>query len=230
MKDNSKPNISNFSIFADLDEKTLRFLNREREIRVLKRGDRIYEEGTSPTGIFCVHEGHVKAIKTGSDGKEQIIYLSKPGDIIGWQQIACDDPYSTSGVALENVVVSHIPKDKFLEVINDNSLTVALTKYICSNIVRLESKVLELSQKSVRERLATNILILYEKFGVPHGEQIVIGVPLTREDWANLIGTNTETVIKLLSELRREGHIEFVDRRILILNINALKKFSDFYR
>lgn len=217
------------SIFKDLDKKVLNELNKVREFRDLKKGDYVYTEGSEPTGVFCIHEGHIKSFKIGSDGKEQIIYLAKPGDLVGWQQLACTDPYSTSGVALEKAIVSHIPKDVFLKAVKNTHLSISLTKYICDDVTRLESKVLELSQKSVRERLATNILMLHDKFGIQDGNRAMIAVPLTREDFANLIGTNTETVIKLLSEFRKEGHIEIIDRKILILNLSALKKFSDFY-
>lgn len=217
------------SIFKDLDQETLNKLENARDYKEYKKGEYLYKEGNVPTGVFCIHDGHVKSFKIGSDGKEQIIYLGKPGDLIGWQQLTCNDPYTTSGVALEKVTASHIPRDMFLDAIKNSPLSLALTKYICDDVIMLESKVLELSQKSVRERLATNILMLYQKFGVKQGNEILIGVPLTREDFANLIGTNTETVIKLLSELRKEGHIEFVDKKILILNLSALKKFSDFY-
>lgn len=217
------------SLFKDLDKKSFNKLNKAREHRSYKKGEELYTQGKKPEGVFCIHEGHVKAFKIGSDGKEQIIYLAKPGDLIGWQQLTCNDPYTTSAVALDKVQASHIPREIFLEAIRNSPLSLALTKYICDDVVMLESKVLELSQKSVRERLATNILMLNEKFGIQHEDKTLIGVPLTREDFANLIGTNTETVIKLLSELRKEGHIDFVDRKILIINLTALKKFSDFY-
>lgn len=217
------------TLFKDLDKKTFNKLNKAREYRLYKKGENIYTIGEIPKGVFCLHEGHVKAFRIGSDKKEQIIYLAKPGDLIGWQQLTCSDPYTTSGVALEKVQVSHIPKALFLEAIKNSPLSLALTKYICDDVIMLESKILELSQKSVRERLATNILLLYEKFGVKYENKTLIGVPLTREDFANLIGTNTETVIKLLSEMRKEGHIDFIERKMLILNLNAVKKFSDFY-
>lgn len=217
------------TLFKDLDQQSFDKLIKEREYRSYKKGEALYSQGEDPTGVFCIHEGHVKAFKIGSDGKEQIIYLAKPGDLIGWQQLTCNDPYTTSAVALDKVYASHIPKGLFVETIRNSPLSLALTRYICDDVMMLESKVLELSQKSVRERLATNILMLYDRFGVKHGNQVLIGVPLTREDYANLIGTNTETVIKLLSELRKEGHIDFIDRKVLILNLGALKKFSDFY-
>lgn len=217
------------AIFKELKPKALNEINRLREFRYLKKGDKVFSEGETPKGIFGIHQGHIKAFKSGSDRKEQIIYLGKPGDIIGWQQLTCDDPYTTSAVALEKSLVSYISKEDFFSIIDKYNLSVNLTKYICDDVVMLESKVLELSQKSVRERLATNILMLYNKYGIKEGNTVLIGIPLTREDFANLIGTNTETVIKLFSEFRKDGHIDFFEKKIIILNLSALKKFSDFY-
>jgi CRP-like cAMP-binding protein len=217
------------SLFKNLDKKILKEINKVRIYKTFKKGDFLFTEGEKPEGVFCIHEGHVKTFKNGSDGKEQIIHLAKAGDLVGWQHIMCDDPYSASTVALDKVSASHFPNESFIEIIKQNCLSVELTRYLCDYVLMLESKILELSQKSVRERLATNILMLYEKFGTRHGNDILISIPLTRGDFADLIATNTETVIKLLSELRKEGHIDFIDKKILILNLSALKKFSDFY-
>jgi CRP-like cAMP-binding protein len=216
-------------LFKNLNEEILREINKVRKHRILKKGDFLFTEGEKPEGIFCIHEGHVKTFKNGSDGKEQIINLTKAGDLVGWQHIMCDDLYSASAVALDKVSTSHFPNESFIEIIKKNCLSVELTRYLCDYALMLEGKILELSQKSVRERLATNILMLREKFGAQYGNHILITIPLSRGDFANLIATNTETVIKLLSEFRKEGHIDFIDKKILILNLNALKKFSDFY-
>lgn len=212
------------AIFKELKFSSLKHVYKSREYRSFKKGEYIFTEGEIPEGVFCIHEGHVKIFRC--QKKEQIIYLTKPGDLIGWQQLACDDPYSTSAVALEKTTVSFINKKDFLEIIEKNNLSVPLTRYICDDIIRLEAKILELSQRTVRERLATNILMLNEKFGLTNENGTIISIPLTREDFANLIGTNTETVIKLFSELRKDGHISFIQKRIIILNLKALLKFS----
>lgn len=215
-------------LFESLRISSIKRINKQREFRTYKKGEQIFAEGTIPQGVYCIHEGHVKIF--GAEKKEQIIYLGKPGDLIGWQQLACDDPYTTSAVALEKCLISFISKKEFLDIVSRYNLSVPLTRYICDDVIRLESKILELSQKSVRERLAMNILMLNEKFGSALEDKVVISVPLTREDFANLVGTNTETVIKLLSELRKEGHIDFLQKKIIILNINALRKFSGAFR
>jgi CRP-like cAMP-binding protein len=226
---NSHLPLTECSLFSNLNPEDLKKINQIRDFRYLKKGDKLFSEGDIPLGIYCIHEGHIKCYKIGSDGKEQIIYLCKPGDIIGWQQLNCSDPYTTSAVSLEKALVSFIKKEDFLDLIDKFSLAAELTRYICDDVIMLESKVLELSQKSVRERLATNILMLHQKYSHNDGHKDLINIPLTREDFANLIGTNTETVIKLFSELRKDGHIDFIEKKIIVLNKSALQKFSDFY-
>lgn len=219
------------TIFKNLDLETLTKVRMLRKSFSLKKGDYLFTEGMHPKGIFGIHEGHLKIIKIGSDGKEQIIYLSKPGDIVGWQQLNCQENYSTTAVAVEKVEASFIAKDDFFKLIKETpSVTIELTKYLCDEMLSLEAKVLELSQKSVRERLAANIILLHQKYGIEQDNKIIIAIPLTREDFANLIGTNTETVIKLISEFRKEGIIDIINRRILILEIQQLKKIADFYK
>lgn len=216
-------------LFEKLGKDSLKKIRKILEYRYFKKGEFLFKEGSIPQNVICIHEGHVKVYKMGSDGKEQVVYLCKSGDLIGWQQLFNDAPYSASSVALDQVMVSLIPRDKFIEVVRESPVSLSFIKYVCNTVVLLEEKVLELSQKSVRERLAANILFLMDNFGTTHSGKNMINLPLTREEYANIIGTNTETVIKLLSEFRKEKLIEFQDRRIVVLNVEALKKMSDFY-
>ncbi|MFN6944705.1 MAG: Crp/Fnr family transcriptional regulator [Cytophagaceae bacterium] len=213
-------------LFENLDDAKKRLISETRTLVHLKKGECLFSEGGSPTGVYCVHFGHLKGVKTGKDGKEQIIYLAKPGDLVGWQQVGCEDPYTTTTIALDKAIVSHIPKAIFLEATKDSPLSAAFARYICDDVIMLESKVLELSQKSVKERLVSNIVLLQEKYGENKDDTVLITIPLSREDYANLVGTNTETAIKMLSELRKEGYIDFIDKKILILNLNHLKRVA----
>jgi CRP/FNR family transcriptional regulator, cyclic AMP receptor protein len=100
-------------------------------------------------------------------------------------------------------------------------------KYLCKGKLMLESKVLHLFKDSLRQRLALNLLLLIEKFGISGEMNILLRIPLSRMDMANLIGTNPETVFKLLSQFKKEGIIDFVDKQMLILNPALLRRISD---
>jgi CRP-like cAMP-binding protein len=214
-------------VFKNISSKTLQDLNEIREIKKYKKDHAIFYEGKNPTSIYCIHEGHVKIFKNGKDGENKIIYISKPGDLIGWEQLT-EGSFNNNAVALEDITLSCFPISGFLNLLKSNSLlSLEFAKYLCKGKLMLEYKVLHLFKDSLRQRLAVNLLLLAEKFGINCQENILLSIPLSRMDIASLIGTNPETVFKLLSQFKKEGIIDFVDKRMLILNPSLLKNISD---
>jgi CRP-like cAMP-binding protein len=214
-------------IFNSVSKGLLERLNEIRQIKKYKKGDFIFFEGKNPTGVYSIHEGYIKIFKIGKDGKSKIIYISRPGDLIGWEQLT-EDIYTKNAVALEDTVISWFPKEGFLDIIKDDCiLSLALTKYLCKGNLMLESHIFLLFQGTLRQRLAINLLFLVERLGVYFKENILIRISLSRQDLADLIGTNTETTIKLLSQFRKEGIIDFQNKRMLILNTSILKEICE---
>jgi CRP-like cAMP-binding protein len=214
-------------IFKYLSPITLRQLNNIREIKKFKKDSAIFYEGKNPSNIYCLHQGHVKIFKNGKDGENKIIYILNPGDLMGWEQIT-EPTYNKNAVALEDITVSSFPISAFINLIKTDSLfSMEFAKYLCKGKLMLESKVLHLFKDSLRQRLALNLLLLIEKFGISGEMNILLRIPLSRMDMANLIGTNPETVFKLLSQFKKEGIIDFVDKQMLILNPALLRRISD---
>ena len=95
----------------------------------------------------------------------------------------------------------------------------------CKELGEANNYITDIAQKSVKERLAEILLHLKDEFGVNNEE--IININLTREELANLIGTATESVIRLLSEFKADGIIELQGRKIRIKNAAKLKKLSN---
>ena len=93
----------------------------------------------------------------------------------------------------------------------------------------MEDKLTDATQKTIRERLAFALLKLSDNYGVEGGEISKIDIALTREELAGLVGTATETVIRLLSEFKKDTLIEFEGKKIVILDKRGLARLSDFY-
>jgi CRP-like cAMP-binding protein len=219
--------ITDCIIFKYLSSITLDKLNGIREIKKFKKDSTIFHEGKNSSSIYCLHEGHVKIFKNGKDGENKIIYILNPGDLMGWEQLT-ESVYNKNAVALEDLTLSAFPISPFLNLIKADSLfSLEFAKYLCRGKIMLESKVLHLFKDSLRQRLALNILLLMEKFGINNERKVLLRIPLSRMDMASLIGTNPETVFKLLSQFKKEGIIDFVDKRMLILNPTLLKRISD---
>ncbi|MCH7413588.1 Crp/Fnr family transcriptional regulator [Belliella sp. R4-6] len=219
-----------FSMFADLSDAHLCNLSDNKNFISHKKGQILYYEGTKPLGVFCVSAGIVKVFKTASNGKEQIIRLAQKGAFLGYSSMLGEEVYSSTATIVEDAKICFVPKEVFLKILfEDNNFHRRLTKALCQDIGVMEEKLTDATQKSIRERLAFTLLKLGDTYGVDGGEGEKIDIVLTREEIAGLVGTATETVIRLLSEFKKDELIEFEGKRIIILNKKGLARLSDFY-
>lgn len=218
----------NNGLFSHLTQEEQQKLNLEKQTKKLTKGTLLYNECSRLVGFYCIQSGILKIYKTGNEGKEQIIRFAKKGDIIGYRSILSGEPACTSAKVLEDAVVCFIPKNTLFDLIKSNpSFSLALIQLICAELGEANSFITEIAQKTVRERLAETLIILKRTFGV--NNEGMLNISLTREEYANIIGTATESVIRLLAEFKQEKYIEISGRKIKILNENALKKIGNIF-
>ncbi|UKJ05789.1 Crp/Fnr family transcriptional regulator [Solitalea lacus] len=217
------------SVFCGLRENELDVIDSHKGHITFNKGEEIFVEGDRPHGIYCIHEGKVKLSKHGETGKEQIVRFAKESDVLGYRALLGNEMYDCSAIALEKTDVCFIPKTDFFEIFDKSpSLSLNLVKLLSADLRHAENKLTDIAQKPVRERIAENILLLKETFGV---DEITgsIKVVLSREEIANMTGTATETAIRLLSELKGDGLIEFVGKKIKIVNVKELVRRANIY-
>lgn len=215
---------------CDLHEDDLSVLEEGKSCVTYKKGQTLFYEGTRPMGLFCINSGKVKVFKIGAQGREQIVRLSKPGDFLGYRALLSEEFYSASATVLEEAAICFIPKANFMTLLRENPTFFAkMTKSICKELGVMEEKLATIAQKSVRERLATTLLMLKESYGMEGEGSELIDIMLSREDLANIVGTATETVIRLLSEFKGNNLIAFEGKKIRVLDPSALVKEADFY-
>ncbi|MEY3416605.1 MAG: hypothetical protein RL060_716 [Bacteroidota bacterium] len=220
----------NNSLFKNLSGEHLCTISENKTCTKYKKGQVIFYEGTRPLGLFCVNEGKIKIYKDGSQGKEQIINFGKPGDFLGYRALLSEELYAASAMALEDAKICFVPKADFMKVfLEDHEFVKRLMKSVCHEMGILEGKIINLAQKSVRERLATTLLLLKETYSMEGDTSQIIDIALSREDLANIVGTATETVIRLLAEFKLDQLIATEGKKIKILNPKGLAKIADFY-
>lgn len=191
-------------------EKTL-FLEHTEPLS-FKKGKLIFYEGGIPTGAFLVESGRAKIYKTGLDGKDQIFYVYKAGDLLGYHALLCDEHYEDSCEALEDCKISFISKSNFQAMIDSiPDLNQLLIQNISHEFGVLVNSITVLAQKPLRERLALWLMILNEKYQGQDGN-----ILLPREDLANIIGTARESLGRLLKDFKEEQLIE-IDSKIIRL-------------
>jgi CRP/FNR family transcriptional regulator, polysaccharide utilization system transcription regulator len=216
------------SIFKHLTKDEAEKLNFEKDFRHYKRGDVLYHEGNRISGIYCVNSGIIKVFKTGLDGKEQIIRFAKPGEVIAYRSVLSNEPACTTSKVIEDCTVCFIPSEILITFIKTNSnFAFELLKLTCEELGEANSYITDIAQKTVRERLAEVLMQLVNDFGLD--DQKYLKISLTREELANIVGTATESVIRLLSEFKADRYVELTGRKIKILNAKGLEKISNVF-
>lgn len=214
------------SIFRDLTPTELESINYGKGCSLYKRGNIIYHEGNRINGFYCVNSGIVKIYKTGIDGKEQIIRFAKSGDIIGFRSVLSRELACTTAKVIEDAVICFIPSENLFSLVKENpAFSMQLMQLTCKELGEANNFITDIAQKTVRERLAEILLLLMDTFSLD--DKKVLQISLTREELANMVGTATESVIRLLSEFKSDGLIDLHGRKISMLDIPGLRKISN---
>lgn len=228
MADCSHCIIKSFNAIKTLTQEELQRFSEHKTSLMIKKGENLMTEGNAINGLYCIRDGKCKLTKLNTNGKEQIIKFIKGGDILGQRSILSDEPVGLNCTALEDMHVCFIPKGDILETIRENpQFSLNLMKNISHQLNEANTLVSQMAQKPVKDRLAETLLNLEEIFG--QDNEGCIDVVLTREEIANTIGTATESAIRLLSNLKKDGIIDLIGKKIKVLNKNALKNLSQGY-
>lgn len=222
--------VKGISKFSLLCSSNLDKVNYSKSCTAYKKGQIIFHEDTRPLGVFCVNQGKLKVYKTGDDGKDQIIQVSKPGDLLGYRAMIGEDLYPVTAEALEDVQVCFIPKSEFTRLLDESQDFVRmLLREACHELGGMTESLTNLAQKSVRERLAVTLLMLKDTYFDEKRPNDPSEINLTREDLANIVGTATETIIRLLHDFKEEKLIQTNGRKILVLDADRLVKVGNIY-
>jgi CRP-like cAMP-binding protein len=193
---------------------------------IIKKGESIFDEGEISNGIYCIKEGVCKLSKLSSNGKDQIVKLVKPGDLLGQRSVISDEPANLSAVALEDMEVCFIPKNEVIQFFtHNNNFSMNVMKTICGDLKESDDHMVAMAQKSVKERLAGTLIYLEENFGTD--KDGTLHLQLSREELAGMIGTATESCIRILSELNKSEVIELTGKRIKIIDKIKLRRIAE---
>lgn len=213
-------------LFRHLTEQEVQEIMFNKITETHKRGSIVYRQGTRMKGFCCVQSGIIKVYQTGFDGKEQIIRFAKSSDIIGYRSVVSNELACTTSEVIEEAVLCHIPTEILLKLVKNNgNFAVELMKLTCKELGEANSYITDIAQKTVKERLAEILIHLDDEFG--EDSQGVLNISLTREELSNIVGTATESIIRLLSEFKSLGYIEISGRKIKILDKPGLKHIAN---
>lgn len=219
-------NIRMDSIFEGLDTAEQEKASANKSCQKYKRGEVIFHEGQRPSGLFCIHHGKVKVFKLGDEGREQIVRLANPGDVLGYRALIGGEAYKASAAALEDCVICFIPSSIIFDMLeNDPEVSFRMMRIFSNDLRNAENRMTDFTQKPVRQRLAQTLLSLLNSYGTT--EDGYLNIYLTRQEWANLMGTTTETAIRTISEFSKEGLITINGKKIKLEEPNGLEAMAE---
>ncbi|MGC6284514.1 MAG: Crp/Fnr family transcriptional regulator [Polaribacter sp.] len=196
--------------------------------KIIKRGEILFNEGDHVNGVFCIKDGVCKVSKMSENGRDQVIKLVKKGDLLGERSLITGGPANLTASALNDMEICFIPKEEIVrDLKRNNNFTMSMLKDLAESLRNADEVIVDMAQKTVKQRLAETLIHLDKKF--VKDDKGYIDVYLTREDIANIIGTATESAIRILSDFKKNGLIDFKEKRISILNVRGLERIAQKY-
>ncbi|MCB0478585.1 MAG: response regulator [Crocinitomicaceae bacterium] len=210
-------NIENYFEATDL-EKILKPLCASDQVKtkIINKRANAYFQGDSANDLFFVKKGLLRVYTENEDGKEFSIEILSEGDFFGVSGLTSKKVYGESVVVIEDVELCVIPIDFFVSELNKNAgLNKALTDHLIQMNDRRNKELVEMAYDTVRLRVSKVLARLNHKIDSEW-------IHMSREELASLVGTSTESVIRMLSEFKSDGIIEVKGTAIKILKSENL--------
>ncbi len=197
-------------------------------IHNFKKNQIIYAENEEPEFIWCLLKGKVKKYKDGVGGRQQIIRLIRPVQYFGYRAYFAQETYVSNAAALEPSVVGTLPMSLVEELIQNNiDLAWLFIRELSRNLGGSDTKIVNLTQKHIRGRLAEALMVLKDNYGY-EDDNSTLRIYMAREDLANLSNMTTSNAIRTLSSFVNEKILAVDGRCIKIINEPMLRKISKF--
>ncbi|NND24715.1 MAG: Crp/Fnr family transcriptional regulator [Flavobacteriaceae bacterium] len=196
-----------------------------KTVRFIKKGEIIFEEGETLNGVYCVKDGICKLSKLSANGKDQIVKLVLKGDLLGQRSLISEESANLTAMALNDMEVCFIPKKEIIGDLKKNTnFSMEVLKDMANDLKEADNIIVDMTQKSVKQRLAETLIYIHDSFGIT--DDGYLSIILSREDFASIVGTATESAIRVLSQFKKEKLISTSGKQIRIEDMNALKRIE----
>jgi len=217
--------IRQFNSLKSLTKDELVRISGCKTTKTIKKGEVIFEEGDKLNGVYCVKDGICKLSKLSANGKDQIVKLVVKGELLGQRSLISDERANLQAIALNDMEVCFIPKAEIINDLKKNpSFTYDVLQQMAHDLKDADDIIVNMAQKPVRRRMAEVLVNIEASFGT--NADGTLSVLLSREDFASLVGTATESAIRVLSQFKKEGLISTVGKQIKIENLEELKRIE----
>ena len=210
-------------LFEHLTPDECQRLESRSRARAFPRRSTIYFPDEPGKSVLLLTRGQVKIMALTPDGREMIFAFIEPGELFGELAVLDDAPRNEHAEAVEDSHALAIPRDELLWLMGRRpDIALSITKLIGLRLRRIENRLRNTLFRSTRERTVAVLLELLGSHGRAAGGRWEIGLRLSHQEMANLIGATRESVTLTLGQLQKEGLIEVNRRRIVVLDRERL--------
>ncbi|MEO8589396.1 MAG: response regulator [Flavobacteriales bacterium] len=203
----------------------LKDIGKDRKTRKVAKKEVLFHEGDDLRTIPFVVSGKVRTFKINNDGKEFVTGLHGAGDFVGYMGLLENGRAIETAEAMEDLEVALIPREDLLALLyKDRDVSIRFIKMLARDVKDKEQHLLQLAYASVRQRVAQALLRVHDRYA--EAKDPSLGVRISREDLASIVGTATESLIRCLTDLREEGLIDTQGREIRIVDRARLEKVA----
>jgi CRP-like cAMP-binding protein len=214
--------VKEFNSLKSLSRDELMRVSACKTGKIFKKGQVIFEEGDTLNGVYCVKDGVCKLTKLSENGKDQVVKLVVKGGLLGKRSLITEQVTNLSAVALNDMEMCFIPKSEIMEDLAKNpEFTMDVLKKMANDLKESDESLVNMAQKSVKRRMAEILMYIHDNFGLD--KDGYLSIIISREDYASIVGTATESAIRILSQFKKDGLISTSGKRIKIDDYNSLK-------
>lgn len=192
------------------------------------KGDYIFRQGDPADYFHIVKQGTVKCVKSSPEGKECTLKVLMPGDLFCCEAAVFDgSPHPGTAQPMGDVSVLRLSKKAYFNLLRKNpDAAIEVIKYLGTrlNEVQEQAKILALDRAD--QRLASLLVNLTERTGVKDSHGFRLGVRLTRQDMANMVGVTTETVIRIMARFKKLRLVSGTAARLVVRDLPRLKQMA----
>ncbi len=181
------------------------------------RNDFVFRAGGPGRTVYFLRSGRVKIYQPSAPGREVILWFCLPGEIFGLAEVARGGGRSVSAVACEPCEVLCVAQEQFMAFVEERPRVALLSMQVLSSRLRVLGEMhANLVSDDVDTRIAKLILRLAARHGVRRGTELVLALPLTHQEIADMVGTTRQTVTSCLGNLKRRGVLAIDSHRLVI--------------
>lgn len=215
------------ALLAALDDQQRRELLRQGRYERHEAGSTLFWEATASTTVVLLQEGRVKVTHVTQDGREALLAIRGPGDVLGELGALDGAPRSATVTAVDDVEALVLPAPALRALVErDGRLALRILRVVNDRLRDADRKRAEFGALDTPTRLALRLLELSRRYGQPVNDGTDLALPLTQDELAGWVGSSREAITKALRTFRDEGWVETGRRRITILDENALRQYA----